>query len=87
MKKIYLFGAGCLISMNYLQGYSWSAIACWFCIVILFVMHLHAFPGRFSKLREQKVRNILWSIYYSIIFFWYAGVIGYFYTINSSKKN
>jgi len=81
MKKIYLFGIGCLISMNYLQSGNWAAIASWFTGFILIMLHMTILSYEYFK--RNNVQNFLWVTYYLFIFVWYLGVMSDFYVMNN----
>jgi len=84
---MYLFGIGCLVSLNYLQGGTWAGLAAWITGGVLLFLHLTIFNFNFCvNLRSTKVRNVLWLMYYLIIFFWYIGIMADFWAINNNTK-
>lgn len=69
--KMYLYGIGCLLSMNYLQSGIFQVIFAYLImVVVVLVLLLSIIDSIGEKLRIGA--NIL---FYSLLAVWYAGII------------
>lgn len=78
--KMYLFGVGSLLSMNYYQASIYQAIFTYFTLAcVIMVLALNVLQV------TEKILNIGYLIFYFILFCWYMGImIDYFITWKNS---
>ena len=76
--KFYLFGIGCLLSLNFSQAGLYQTIMAFFVMVTLILLVLSSLLP--ESVDDQK-RSIAYVLYYLFLFAWYMGImIDYFVT-------
>lgn len=78
--KMYLFGLGALLSLNYYQGSIYTAIFTYFNMTAIIVL---VAANLISSVNESIMTKI-YLVFYSLLFMWYMGImIDYFTTWKS----
>jgi hypothetical protein len=79
--KMYLFGVGCLLSINYIQASIYQAIFTYFtmvAIILIIVLTLIDTLG-------EKLRIIMNIVFYFLLVMWYMGIIIDYYKLQNDS--
>ena len=77
---MYLFGVGCLLSLNYMQASVHQAAFAYFTMVAIIVM---IFTMVF-EIANQKLAHASVIAFYGLLFIWYMGIVIDYYTVLAS---
>lgn len=78
--KIYLFGVGCLLSLNYMQASVHQAVFAYFTMLAIILMML----TMVFEILNEKLVQISVIAFYSMLFIWYMGIVIDYYTLLST---
>lgn len=75
--KMYLFGLGALLSLNYYQGCIYTAIFTYFTMTAILVL----VAVNLIDSVTENVRTKIYLVFYGVLFMWYMGImIDYYVT-------
>ena len=81
--KLYLFGLGALLTLNYYQSSIYTAIFTYFTMTVIITLILLNLMSSISESTRTKV----YLMYYFILFMWYMGIMIDFYITWKNLSN
>jgi cbb3-type cytochrome oxidase subunit 3 len=79
--KYYLFGLGALLSLNYFQAGIFQTVMIFIVMFSFFGVILSALV---TEAINDKVRSLMYIMFYTTLFAWYLGIVIDFYVVTSS---